>query len=142
MNHIHHSQLARRVAGLSRHVAGALASLAALLASMTMGPAAFASPQSKAAAAAAKVPSLAAYMPPPPPGTTHPSLPLRLPPPPPGIMKHPPLPGPARVHAAVAGGLPVWQITLAAVGVAVIAAAVVLLGRALASRQHAAARAT
>jgi hypothetical protein len=43
----------------------------------------------------------------------------------PGWTKHPP--GPAMIHAAPAGGLPGWQITLIAVGAAVLAAAVVVL---------------
>jgi hypothetical protein len=43
---------------------------------------------------------------------------------------------PARVHAALAGGMPAWQITLIAVGAAVLAAAIaVLLTRAQAARR-------
>jgi hypothetical protein len=42
----------------------------------------------------------------------------------------------------VADGVPGWQIALIAVGVAVLAATVVLLGRALAARQHATASAS
>jgi hypothetical protein len=81
--------------------------------------------------------------PPPPPGILkHPSLPLRLPPPSPGFLKHPPLPGPAQVHAAAAGGATGWQIALAVVLVALLAVAMVVLGRALAARRTTAARAT
>ena len=58
------------------------------------------------------------------------------PPPPPGWNKHPPLPGPAHVHALVTSGMPGWQITLIAAGATVLAAAVVtLLARARAARR-------
>jgi hypothetical protein len=53
----------------------------------------------------------------------HPAHPgLASPPPgPPGWNKHPPLP--AHAHTLVTGGLPGWQITLIAVGAALLAAA-------------------
>jgi hypothetical protein len=41
-----------------------------------------------------------------------------------------------RVHPALAGGMPGWQITLIAVGAAGLAATALLLGRALAARRH------
>jgi hypothetical protein len=48
---------------------------------------------------------------------------------------------PAHIHAAVTGGMPGWQITLIAIGVAVIAAAVaVIVDRAWAARRHLPAR--
>ena len=74
---------------------------------------------------------------------------------PPGRDKHPPLPpghvggpvlGPNRagyppishVHAVVTGGMPGWQITLIAIGAALLAATVaVLLDRARAARRKA-----
>lgn len=44
---------------------------------------------------------------------------------------------PAHTHAAVTIGMPGWQITLIAVGAAIVAAAVaVLLDRALTARRH------
>lgn len=58
-------------------------------------------------------------------------------PPRPGWDKHPPVRDPARAHAALAGGIPAWQITLIAVGAAILAAAVaVLLARARAARRR------
>lgn len=107
----------RRLAGL----AGALAWLASVLpASAVPGPAALASP----------------LRPDPPWWLTHRALPLHLPPEPPGFFKHPPLPHRAHVHAALAGGMPGWQITLITAGAAILAAAAILLGRALAARRH------
>jgi hypothetical protein len=44
---------------------------------------------------------------------------------PPGGYKHPPLP--AHAHAAVAGGLPGWQIALIVAGAAVFAGALAVL---------------
>jgi hypothetical protein len=58
-----------------------------------------------------------------------------LPPLPPGWNKHPPLP--AHTHVAVIGGMPGWQITLIAVGAALLTAAIaVLLDRARAARRR------
>jgi hypothetical protein len=97
---------------LIRHAAGVLTALAALLASIMTGPAAFASP----------------------PRADPPGWLQRLPVPahlPPGWDKHPPRSGPAHVHAALAGGMPGWQITLTAVAAAAL---VLLLGRARAAR--------
>jgi hypothetical protein len=111
MNPIHPSHLICRVAGV-------LAGMAALLASLTTGPAAFA----------------AQLRPDPPWWITHLRPPVHLPPPP-GYFKHPP-PDPARVHSTLAGGMPGWQITLIAVGAAVLASTAILLGRALAARRH------
>ncbi len=54
-------------------------------------------------------------------------VPERLPPVPPGWDKHPPLPGPVHVHAALAGGMPGWQITLIAAGATVFAAVLAVL---------------
>ena len=55
---------------------------------------------------------------------------------PPGWNKHPPL-TPAHVHAALAGGIPGWQIALITAGAALAAAAIaVLLNRARAPRRH------
>jgi hypothetical protein len=55
---------------------------------------------------------------------------------PPGWNKHPPLP--AHFHTVVVGGMPGWQITLIAVGAALLAAALaVLLDRAWAARRRA-----
>ena len=46
-------------------------------------------------------------------------------------------PGPVIVHTAVAGGMPGWQITLIAVGAALLAAtAAVLIDRARPTRQN------
>src|SRR5215813_10682813 len=102
MNPIHRSRLVRRVAGV-------LAGLAALLTSLTTGGSASAS-QLRAD---------------PPWSVTHPKLPVDLPPLPAAYFKHPPLPDPARVHATLAVGISGWQITLIAVGGAVLAAATV-----------------
>ena len=44
------------------------------------------------------------------------------PPLPPGWNKHPRLPDPARVHAALAGGMPGWQLSLMAVTIVLFAA--------------------
>jgi hypothetical protein len=61
---------------------------------------------------------------------------------PPGLNKHPPL-APAHVHAALAGGMPGWQIALIAVGAAVVAAVIaVLIDRAWTARRHVTASAT
>src|SRR6516225_4511498 len=49
------------------------------------------------------------------------------PPLPPGWNKHPRLPDPARVHAALAGGIPGWQLTLMAVTIVLLAATVVAI---------------
>jgi hypothetical protein len=49
------------------------------------------------------------------------------PPLPPGWNKHPPLPDPARVHAALAGGIPGWQLTLMAVTIVLLVATVVAI---------------
>jgi hypothetical protein len=114
MNPIYRSHLIRRLAGV-------LAGLATLLASATTGSAAFASQ----------------LRPDPPWWVTHPALPVRLPPLPPGYFKHPPLPDPARVHASLAGGMPGWQITVIAVGAAVLAVTAILLRRVLATRRRA-----
>ena len=54
-------------------------------------------------------------------------MPGRLPPLPPGWNKHPPLPGPAHVRAALAGGMPGWQITLIVAAAGVLAAALAVL---------------
>ncbi len=53
----------------------------------------------------------------------HPSLLPR----PPGWNKHPTLPDPARVHAALAGTIPGWQLTLMAVTIVLLAATVVAI---------------
>ncbi len=45
------------------------------------------------------------------------------PPLPPGWSKHPPLPDPERVHAALADGMPGWQITLIVATTALLTAA-------------------
>jgi len=50
-----------------------------------------------------------------------------LPPRPPGWNKHPPLPDPARVHAALAGTIPGWQVLLMAVTVVLLAATLVAI---------------
>lgn len=58
-----------------------------------------------------------------------------LPPLPPGWNKHPPLP--VQVHTVVAGGMPGWQITLIAIGAALVAAtAAVLADRARTARRE------
>src|SRR5262249_4146476 len=61
-------------------------------------------------------------------------------PPPSGWNKHPPLPDPARVHAALAGGIPGWQLTLMAVTIVLLAATLVAIaypgpGRAVAGER-------
>jgi hypothetical protein len=43
----------------------------------------------------------------------------------PGWNKHPPLPDPARVHAALAHGIPGWQLTLMAVTIVLLVATLV-----------------
>jgi hypothetical protein len=53
----------------------------------------------------------------------HPSLLPRAP----GWNKHPTLPDPARVHAALAGTIPGWQLTLMAVTIVLLAATVVAI---------------
>jgi hypothetical protein len=93
MNRIHHRRHVRRTAA----VLGALA--ASALSLVTGASAAVAHPD------------------PPVPGPAAPGL---LPAPP-GWAKHPPLPVPA--HTAVIGGMPGWQITLIAIGAAILAAA-------------------
>jgi hypothetical protein len=56
--------------------------------------------------------------------------------PPPVREKHPPLP--VQVHTVVIGGMPGWQITLIAVGAALLAATIaVLLDRARAAHRKA-----
>jgi hypothetical protein len=55
------------------------------------------------------------------------SPPLKLPHLPAGWYKHPPLPGPAHTHAALASGLAGGQITLIATGAALLAAALLTL---------------
>jgi hypothetical protein len=45
----------------------------------------------------------------------------------PSLAKHPPLPDPARVHAALAGTIPGWQLTLMAVTIVLLAATVVAI---------------
>jgi hypothetical protein len=65
-----------------------------------------------------------------------------FPPRPPGWDKHPPPLG-AGIHTVVAGGMPGWQITLIAIGAALLAATVaVLLDRARATRHNAVSAAT
>jgi len=57
-------------------------------------------------------------------------------PPLPGADNHP-MPAPAHVQVVQAGGMPGWQITLIAVGAAILAAGIaLLLDRAWASRRH------
>jgi hypothetical protein len=51
------------------------------------------------------------------------SLPAR----PPGWTHHPPLADPARVHAALAGGVPLWQVSLMAVTVVLLVATLVAI---------------
>jgi hypothetical protein len=86
----------------ARRAVGILAALAsAALAPITAAPAAFASTS---------------------PGRAR-LLSWADPPLPPGWDNHPPLPGPAPVHAALAGAMPGWQITFIAVGAAALAAA-------------------
>ena len=49
------------------------------------------------------------------------------PPLPPGWNKHPPLPHPAQVHHALAGGMPGWQLTLMAVTIVLLVATLVAI---------------
>src|SRR5262245_39562890 len=49
------------------------------------------------------------------------------PPLPPGWNKHPQLPDPARVHAALAGHIPGWQLTLMAATIVLLAATLVAI---------------
>ena len=49
------------------------------------------------------------------------------PPLPPGWNKHPRLPDPARVHAALAGAIPGWQLTLMAVTIVLLAATLIAI---------------
>jgi hypothetical protein len=49
------------------------------------------------------------------------------PPLPPGWNKHPRLPDPARAHAALAGGIPGWQLTLMAVTIVLLVATLVAI---------------
>ena len=104
MNPIRHSQLIRRIAG-------PLAGLTALLPSITTGPAALA----------------AQLRPDPPAWLNRLPVPLSFPPAPAGWDRHPPLPGPAQVHAALAGGMAGWQITLIAGGATVLAAVLAVI---------------
>ena len=83
---------------LIRRVAGVLTGLAAPPAPITTGPAAVAS-----------------QLRPDPPGWLKRAPgPVHLLPLPPGWNNHPPLPSPAPAHAALATGMPGWQITLIA----------------------------
>jgi len=51
---------------------------------------------------------------------------------------YPPVTVPAQIHTVVTGGMPGWQITLIAVGAALLTAALaVLLDRARTARRHA-----
>jgi hypothetical protein len=103
-----------RTAHYARRPAGVLAWLAsAVLASITVAPAAFASTSRGPSGPAPR--NLAQL---------------------PGWSKHPPLPDTTRIHATLAGGMAVWQITLIAVGAAVLAAAVAVLFRTRATRRH------
>ena len=62
------------------------------------------------------------------------------PPLPPSWNKHPPLPGPAHVRAALTGGMPGWQVALIAAGAAVLAVTLAVpLARAQAARRRTAA---
>jgi hypothetical protein len=49
------------------------------------------------------------------------------PPLPPGWNKHPQLPDPVRVHAALGGAIPGWQLTLMAVTIVLLAATLVAI---------------
>jgi hypothetical protein len=49
------------------------------------------------------------------------------PPLPPGWNKHPRLPDPARVHAALASGMPGWQLTLMAITIVLFVATLVAI---------------
>ena len=106
MNPIRHSHLIRRVTG-------PLADLTVLLPSITTGPAA-----------------LAALLLPDPPGWLNRlAVPPNFPPTPAGWDKHPPLPGPAHIHAALVGGMAGWQITLITGGATVLAAVLAVIVR-------------
>jgi hypothetical protein len=60
--------------------------------------------------------------------------------PPPGSLESPPVPPATRTHTVIVGGMPGWQITLIAVGAAVLAATLaVILDRARTARRHTAA---
>ena len=93
-----------------------------------------------AALACAAAPAALATPRPRPPGwNKHPPLPAGPQPAvrfPPGWNKHPPLPGPARLHAALAGGMPGWQITLIVVAAALLAAALAVTYRLRAARRR------
>jgi hypothetical protein len=106
MNPIRHSHLIRRVAGV-------LVGLTALLAPVTTGPAA----------------SAAQLRPDPPAWLRRLPVGVHFPPAPAGWDKHPPLPGPAHVHAALTGGMPGWQITLIVGGATVLAAVLAVIAR-------------
>ena len=115
MNPVRHSHLIRRVTGL-------LAGLTALLAQVTTAPAA-----------------VAAQLRPDPPAWLNRLLAgVRFPPAPAGWDKHPPLPGPAQVHRALASGMAGWQLTLIAGAATVLAAVLVVI----ASRMRAGRRRT
>ena len=58
------------------------------------------------------------------------SPPRNLPHLPPGWYKHPPLPGPAHTHTALASGLASWQITLIPTALLLAAALLTLWARA------------
>jgi hypothetical protein len=111
--------------GLARILApGAVAHAIAVIAACTAAPAALAATS-------------------PTPGRPNPSgsPPLNLPHLPPGWYKHPPLPGPAHTHSALASGLVGAQITLVAVGAALLAAALLTLWARAARRRAPAAHA-
>ena len=115
MNPIHN---VRRVAGVLARLAGVLAGLAGAWLGLAMAaPAAFAVTHPS--------PGPAGYLTPGAPGL----------PAPPG-----PPPLPVQVHTVVVGGMPGWQITLIAIGAALLAAvAAVLADRAWAARRSTAA---
>jgi hypothetical protein len=113
MNPIRHSRLIRRVAGL-------LVGLAALLAPVTTGPAA-----------------LAAQLRPDPPGWLNRlQAGLPFPPAPADWDKHPPLPGHAQVHGALAGGMAGWQIALIAGAATILAAVLAVIARRMRARRR------
>jgi hypothetical protein len=68
------------------------------------------------------------HAPPGPPVAGSAPAPRHLPPPPPGWNKHPPLPGPAHVHA-VAGSMTYWQVALITAGGAAAAQLAALAAR-------------
>jgi hypothetical protein len=107
MNAIRHSHLIRRVAGLLAGLA------AALLPSVTTGPAA----------------SAAQLRPDPPGWLERLAAGLRFRLASAGWDKHPPLPGQAHVHGALAGGMAGWQITLIAGAATVLAAVLGVIAR-------------